>query len=173
MSLVPDVFKALIRLDTAAKKGLPESLINLIKVRASQLNHCAFCLDMHSKDALAAGESTERIIQLSAWSESKHFYTAREIAAIELTKAVTVLTDGFVPDDVYARAAKEFDETAASSHVMGWSPVRPRCSARRADAACWAHGVVQRGSSLRLLRLSGCSRVSGSRRTWTHTRSAG
>jgi AhpD family alkylhydroperoxidase len=111
MSLAPDVFKALVRLDTAAKKGLPESLINLIKVRASQLNHCAFCLDMHSKDALAAGESTERIIQLSAWPESKHFYTAKEIAAIELTEAVTVLTDGFVPDDVYARAAKEFDET--------------------------------------------------------------
>lgn len=111
MTLAPDVFKAMIRLDTAAKKGLPESLINLIKVRASQINHCAFCLDMHSQDALAAGESAERIIQLSAWSESKHFYTAKEIAAIELTEAVTVLTDGFVPDEVYYKAAKELDET--------------------------------------------------------------
>jgi AhpD family alkylhydroperoxidase len=111
MSQAPEVFKALLRLDTAAKKGLPESLVNLIKVRASQLNHCAFCLDMHSKDALAAGESTERLIQLSAWSESKHFYTTKEIAAIELTEAVTVLTDGFVSDELYARAAQEFDET--------------------------------------------------------------
>ncbi|GGJ80154.1 alkyl hydroperoxide reductase AhpD [Streptomyces camponoticapitis] len=111
MTLAPDVFKAMIRLDTAAKKGLPESLINLIKVRASQINHCAFCLDMHSQDALAAGESAERIIQLSAWSESKHFYSAKEIAAIELTEAVTVLTDGFVPDEVYDKAAKELDET--------------------------------------------------------------
>src|SRR3954452_12784309 len=65
---------------------------------------------MHSKDALAAGESAERIIQLDAWTESKHFYTAKEIAAIELTEAITVLTDGFVSDEVYARAAKEFDE---------------------------------------------------------------
>ena len=111
MTLAPDVFKAMLRLDTAAKKGPPESLINLIKIRASQINHCAFCLDMHSKDALAAGESAERIIQLNAWSESKHFYTAKEIAAIELTEAVTVLTDGFVPDEVYAKAAKEFTKT--------------------------------------------------------------
>lgn len=110
MSQAPEVFKALLRLDTAAKKGLPEILINLIKVRASQLNHCAFCLDMHSKDAVSAGETTERLMQLSAWSESRHFYTAKEIAAIELTEAVTVLTDGFVTDEVYARAAREFDE---------------------------------------------------------------
>jgi AhpD family alkylhydroperoxidase len=66
MPLTPDVFKALVRLDTAAKKRLPESLINLIKVRASQLNHCAFCLDMHSEDAFAAGGSTEQIIHTSA-----------------------------------------------------------------------------------------------------------
>lgn len=109
MSLAPDVFKALVRLDTAAKRGLPEELVNLIKVRSSQINHCAFCLDMHSKDALAAGESVERLVQLSAWQESRHFYTAREIAAIELTEAVTVLTNGFVPDDVYERAAREFE----------------------------------------------------------------
>ena len=111
MSAAPDVFKAMLRLDTAAKKELPEPLVNLIKVRASQINHCAFCLDMHSKDALAAGETVERIIQLGAWTESKHFYTAQEVAAFELTEAVTVLTDGFVPDDVYNRAAAVFTET--------------------------------------------------------------
>jgi AhpD family alkylhydroperoxidase len=111
MALAPDVFKAMIRLDTAAKNGLDESLVNLVKIRASQINHCAFCLDMHSKDAFSAGETAERITQLSAWSESKHFYTAKEIAAIELTEAITVLTDGFVPDDVYARAAGEFEDS--------------------------------------------------------------
>jgi AhpD family alkylhydroperoxidase len=109
MAEAPEVFKAMIRLDTAAKQGLDPRLLDLVKIRASQLNHCAFCLDMHSKDALAAGESIDRIIQLGAWTESKHFYTAREVAAIELTEAVTVVTDGFVPDDVYARAAAEFD----------------------------------------------------------------
>jgi AhpD family alkylhydroperoxidase len=109
--LAPDVYKAMIRLDTAARQGLDPVLVDLVKIRASQLNHCAFCLDMHSADALANGEQPQRILQLAAWAESKHFYTAREIAAIELTEAITVLTDGFVPDDVYARAASTFDET--------------------------------------------------------------
>ncbi len=90
----------------------------LVKIRASQINHCAFCLDMHTKDALAAGESLERIVQLSAWEESQHFYTPKEIAAIELTEAVTVLTDGFVPDEVYARAAKHFGEEELA-HLIG------------------------------------------------------
>jgi AhpD family alkylhydroperoxidase len=111
MKFAPEVFKAMVRLDTAAKQGLEPTLVDLVKIRASQINHCAFCLDMHSKDALAAGESSARILQLSAWTESKHFYTAREIAAIELTEAITVITEGFVPDEVYARAGVEFDDT--------------------------------------------------------------
>ncbi|WP_406717956.1 carboxymuconolactone decarboxylase family protein [Streptomyces althioticus] len=113
----PEVYKAMVRLDVAARKGLDPKLAELVKIRASQLNHCAFCLDMHSKDALAAGESAERIIQLSAWEESRHFYTEKEIAAIELTEAVTVLTDGFVPDEVYERAAKQFDEAELSQLI--------------------------------------------------------
>lgn len=110
-ALAPDVYKAMIRLDTAVRRGLDSVLLDLVKIRASQINHCAFCIDMHTKDALAAGESVERILQLGAWSESQHFYTAREVAAIELTEAVTVLTDGFVPDEVYTRVAEHFDET--------------------------------------------------------------
>ncbi|MGY1584859.1 carboxymuconolactone decarboxylase family protein [Streptomyces sp. MN13] len=109
-ALAPDVFKAMVRLDAAAQQGLDPKLRELVKIRASQLNHCALCLDMHSKDALAAGESAERIIQLSAWEESPHYYTEKELAALELTEAVTVLTDGFVPDEVYERAAKHFEE---------------------------------------------------------------
>ncbi|MFD3455095.1 carboxymuconolactone decarboxylase family protein [Streptomyces sp. NPDC058691] len=116
--LAPEAYKAMIRLDTAARQGVEPALLNLVKIRASQINHCAFCLDMHSKDALAAGESAERVIQLDAWTESKHFYTAREIAAIELTEAITVLTDGYVPDEVYARAANVFDETELARLIV-------------------------------------------------------
>ncbi|GGL75729.1 alkyl hydroperoxide reductase AhpD [Streptomyces fumigatiscleroticus] len=106
----PEVYKAMIRLDAAARQGLDPKLYELVKIRASQLNHCALCIDMHSRDALAAGESVERIVQLSAWEESRHFYTEKELAALALTEAVTVLTDGFVPDEVYDRAAAHFEE---------------------------------------------------------------
>ncbi|MEU7055302.1 carboxymuconolactone decarboxylase family protein [Streptomyces sp. NPDC046197] len=106
----PEVYKAMVRLEAAAGQGLDARLRELVKIRASQLNRCAFCLDMHTKDALAAGESVERIVQLSAWGESRHFYTEKELAALELTETVTVLTDGFVPDEVYEKAAKHFDE---------------------------------------------------------------
>ena len=123
----PEVFKAMIRLDAAARAGVDPKIAELVKIRASQLNRCALCLDMHSKDALAAGESVERIIQLSAWEESKHFYTEKEVAALELTEAITVLTDGFVPDEVYERAAKVFEEKelaqliAAITVINAWN----------------------------------------------------
>ena len=126
-ALAPDAFKAMIRLDTAARHGVDPTLLNLVKIRASQINHCAYCLDMHSKDALAAGESAERIIQLDAWRESRHFYSAREVAAIELTEAITVLTDGFVPDEVYEHAAEHFEDAelaqliAAITTINAWN----------------------------------------------------
>ncbi|WP_031034670.1 carboxymuconolactone decarboxylase family protein, partial [Streptomyces sp. NRRL WC-3725] len=80
-----------------------------------------------SKDALAAGESVERIVQLSAWRESRDFYTEKELAALALTEAVTVLTDGFVPDEVYAEAAGHFEENelaqliAAITVINAWN----------------------------------------------------
>ncbi|MGC8919299.1 carboxymuconolactone decarboxylase family protein [Streptomyces sp. PG2] len=126
-TLAPEVYKAMIRLDAAAGQGVEPKLRELVKIRASQLNHCAFCLDMHTKDALAAGESVERIVQLSAWEESRHFYTEREAAALELTEAVTILTDGFVPDEVWARAAAHFEEkelaalVAAITVINSWN----------------------------------------------------
>ncbi|MFD4612775.1 carboxymuconolactone decarboxylase family protein [Streptomyces sp. NPDC058440] len=113
----PEVYKAMVRMDAAAGRGLDSRLRELVKIRASQLNHCAFCLDMHTKDALAADESVERIVQLAAWEESRHFYSEKELAAIELTEAVTVLTDDFVPDEVYERAAAHFDE-AELAHLI-------------------------------------------------------
>ncbi|MFD7748632.1 carboxymuconolactone decarboxylase family protein [Streptomyces sp. NPDC059698] len=125
--LLPDVYKAMVRLDIAARQGLDPVLVELVKIRASQLNQCAFCLDMHSKEALAAGESVERIVQLGAWRESRHFYTEKELAALALTEAVTVLTDGFVPDEVYAQAAEHFEEAelarliAAITVINAWN----------------------------------------------------
>ena len=129
----PEVWKAMLRLDKAATQGLDPKLGELVKIRASQLNHCAFCLDMHTKDALAAGESVERIVQLAAWDESRHFYTEKELAAIELTEAVTVLTEGFVPDAVYAKAAAHFDEPelaqliAAITVINAWNRFGVAC----------------------------------------------
>lgn len=123
----PEVYKAMVRLDAAAKQGLDPALVELVRLRASGLNHCALCLDMHTKDALAAGESVQRIVQLGAWRESKHFYTEKELAAIELTEAVTVLTDGFVPDEVYEKAAAHFEEAelaqliATVSVINAWN----------------------------------------------------
>ncbi|MEV6191718.1 carboxymuconolactone decarboxylase family protein [Streptomyces sp. NPDC051920] len=131
--LAPDVYKAMVRLDAAARRGVDPTLLELVKIRASQLNHCAFCLDMHSKDALAAGESVERIVQLGAWEESRHFYTEKEIAAIELTEAVTVLTDGFVPDEVYERAARHFEDAdlvqliASITMINAWNRFGVTC----------------------------------------------
>ncbi|WP_217144658.1 carboxymuconolactone decarboxylase family protein [Streptomyces sp. AC627_RSS907] len=129
----PEVYKAMLRLEKAANQGLDPKLKELVKIRASQLNHCAFCLDMHTKDALAAGESVERIVQLGAWEESRHFYTEKELAAIELTEAVTVLTDGFVPDEVYEKAARFFDEAelaqliAAIAVINAWNRFGVTC----------------------------------------------
>ncbi|MFF1548510.1 carboxymuconolactone decarboxylase family protein [Streptomyces sp. NPDC058291] len=129
----PEVFKAMVRLDAAARKGLDPKLLELVKIRASQINRCALCLDMHSKDALAAGESVERIVQLSAWEESEHFYTERELAALALTEAVTVLTEGFVSDEVYERAARHFAEPelaqliAAITVINAWNRFGVTC----------------------------------------------
>ncbi|MFE6405676.1 carboxymuconolactone decarboxylase family protein [Streptomyces sp. NPDC057837] len=129
----PEVYKAMVRLDAAARQGLDPKLLELVKIRASQINHCALCLDMHSKDALAAGESVERIVQLGAWEESRHFYTEKELAALELTEAVTVLTEGFVPDAVYERAARHFDEAelaqliAAIAVINAWNRFGVTC----------------------------------------------
>ncbi|WP_181784889.1 carboxymuconolactone decarboxylase family protein [Pseudonocardia pini] len=125
--LAPDVYKAMARFSAAAGAGLEPALLELVRIRASQLNHCAFCIDMHTKDALARGETVDRIVQLPAWEESRHFYTAREVAAIALTEAVTVLTEGFVPDAVWAEAAEVFDETelaqlvAAITAINAWN----------------------------------------------------
>jgi AhpD family alkylhydroperoxidase len=89
--------------------GLEPSLQELVKIRASQINGCAYCLHMHTRDARKAGESEERIYLLDAWRESP-LYSARERAALAWTEALTLVTEGHVPDDVYEMARREFSE---------------------------------------------------------------
>jgi AhpD family alkylhydroperoxidase len=89
--------------------GLDHRLLELVKMRTSQLNGCAYCIDMHSKDARAAGETEQRLYLLDAWRETP-LYTGRERAALEWTEAVTRLDGGDVPDEVYASAREQFSE---------------------------------------------------------------
>ncbi|MEZ0094940.1 carboxymuconolactone decarboxylase family protein [Streptacidiphilus sp. EB129] len=127
--LAPEVYRAMVALDRAAQKGLDPTLAELVKIRASQLNHCAFCLDMHTRDARRGGEREERIYLLSAWEEAGAVFTEKEQAALALTEAITVLTDGFVPDEVYDRAAKHFEEAelaqliAAILTINSWNRI--------------------------------------------------
>lgn len=92
---------------TVADQGLERPLIELVKIRASQINGCAFCIDMHTKDALALGESDERLHLVAAWQEAPVF-TERERAALAFTEAVTLVADTHVPDDVYELAGSQF-----------------------------------------------------------------
>ncbi|QHA09840.1 carboxymuconolactone decarboxylase family protein [Streptomyces broussonetiae] len=106
-------------LSAAAKKGLGDPVLaELVMIRASQINHCAFCLDMHLRAARKNGESQDHIQLLDAWEETEDLYSARERAALALTEAVTVLTAGFVPDEVYDTAALHFTE-AELAHLIG------------------------------------------------------
>ncbi|GAA5059022.1 carboxymuconolactone decarboxylase family protein [Streptomyces similanensis] len=112
------VFQAMRAVGAAAKKGFGDPVLaELVMIRASQLNHCAFCLDMHLRAARENGESEDRVQLLNAWEEAEGRYTERERAALALTEAVTVLTDGFVPDEVYDRAAQLFEE-AELAHLV-------------------------------------------------------
>ena len=93
----------------AEASGLEHSLLELVKMRSSQLNGCAYCLDMHSKDARAAGETEQRLYLLDAWRETS-IYSERERAALAWTEAVTLVADSHVPDDVYDEVSNHFTE---------------------------------------------------------------
>lgn len=106
--------------------GLEESLVNLVKMRSSQINGCGFCLDMHSKDARAAGETEQRLYVLPAWREAP-FYTDRERAALEWTEALTLISQNDVPDELYERVRAQFSEkelvdlTLAIAAINTWN----------------------------------------------------
>ena len=110
----PGAYQALKSLqDYVQSSGLEPSLLELVKLRASQLNGCAFCLDMHWKDARAAGESEERLYMLDAWRESS-LYSERERAALAWTEELTLIAETGAPDDVYEEARSQFDEKEIS-----------------------------------------------------------
>lgn len=106
--------------------GLPRSILELVKIRASQLNGCASCLALHSKDARALGEKEERIYLLNAWREAP-FYTDRERAALAWTEAVTLIANNHISDDLYNQVRKHFTEkelvelTMAIITINGWN----------------------------------------------------
>ena len=112
--------------------GLEPALLELVKLRASQINGCVFCIDMHMKDARAMGESEQRLHALNAWHEAP-FYTARERAALAWTEAVTLVSDGHVPDEVYAHVRQHFNEqelmnlTMAVVAINGWNRLAVSC----------------------------------------------
>ncbi|MGE5111322.1 MAG: carboxymuconolactone decarboxylase family protein [Acidobacteriaceae bacterium] len=125
--LVPDAYRAMLALEEYVHSaGLEKPLLELVKMRASQINGCAYCLDMHSKDARAGGETEQRLYLLSAWRESP-FYTECERAALAWTEAVTLVSETHIPDEVYELARQQFSEaelvnlTMAIVAINGWN----------------------------------------------------
>jgi AhpD family alkylhydroperoxidase len=123
----PAALKAFLGVETYVRgDGLAPALLELVRMRASQINGCAYCLDMHSKDARAAGESEQRLYALPAWREAP-FYGKRERAALAWTEAVTRLADGPVPEPLYGELREQFSEkeavdlTMAIIAINGWN----------------------------------------------------
>jgi AhpD family alkylhydroperoxidase len=123
----PGVYKAMAGLEQYMEKcGLEESLLHLVSLRASQINGCAYCLDMHSKDLRAIGEQEQRLYSLDAWRECP-YYTERERAALAWTEAVTLITNGHAPDAVYKEAQAHLNEkeladlTFAVTAINAWN----------------------------------------------------
>jgi AhpD family alkylhydroperoxidase len=109
-SINPGVMKAMLGLEGyLAQCGLDHKLSDLIKLRVSQINGCAYCLDMHWKDLRAAGETEQRLYGLDAWRESP-YYTERERAALAWAEAVTLVADTHVPDEVFEEAHRHFND---------------------------------------------------------------
>ena len=123
----PGAFEAMLGMEKYVRQsGLEHPLLELVKMRASQINGCAYCLDMHSKDARAAGETEQRLYVLPAWRETG-FYTERERAALAWTEAITQLAGHEVSDELYAQVRRQFDEkaivdlTLAIIAINGWN----------------------------------------------------
>ncbi|WP_169950746.1 carboxymuconolactone decarboxylase family protein [Microbispora sp. H11081] len=119
-ALAPEAYRAMSGVERYLREcGVPHSTLELVKIRASQINGCAFCLDMHSRDAKKAGESDERLWSVAAWREAP-YYTGAERAALALTEAATRLADRSdpVPDEVWAEAAEHYSEERLAALVM-------------------------------------------------------
>src|SRR5438876_10454728 len=134
MHVTPGVIQAMLGLERQVRQaGLDHRLLDLIRMRASQLNGCSYCLDMHSKDARANGETEQRLYGLDAWRETP-YYSARERAALEWTEALTLVSETGVPDDVYERVREQFSEdelvhlSLAIVSINGLEPAQHRCA---------------------------------------------
>jgi AhpD family alkylhydroperoxidase len=110
--------RAMFNLSAEVEAKLDRPLFELVKIRASQINGCAYCIDMHTKDARRAGETEQRIYALNAWRETP-FFSERERAALEWTEQVTRIADAHAPDDVYQRVSAQFDEAELVALTMG------------------------------------------------------
>lgn len=118
MQVAPEAYQAMRGLgDFVRASGLDEHLAELVKIRASQINGCAFCLNMHTSDARKLGETEQRIYLLNAWRETESF-TPKEQAALALTEAVTLVAETHVPDDVYEEARQHFDDKELAALIM-------------------------------------------------------
>jgi AhpD family alkylhydroperoxidase len=125
--LVPGAVRAMMALETFVRgSGLEKPLLELVKLRASYVNGCAYCVDMHTKDARAAGETEQRLYAVAVWHEAP-FFTPRERAALAWTDAVTDVAGTGVPDEAYAHVRRHFDETEIVNLTMaivtinGWN----------------------------------------------------
>jgi AhpD family alkylhydroperoxidase len=125
----PEGIHALLELGKVINRsGLDERLLHLVFARASQLNGCAYCIDMHTRDARALGETEQRLYGLSAWRETS-FYTPRERAALAWTEAITNIQQGHAPDAIYQEAHREFGDagiaqlTLAISYINSWNRI--------------------------------------------------
>src|SRR5690606_28058533 len=115
----PEALKAMIGLEKyLAKTGISKTLKELIKIRASQINGCAYCLDMHTKDALKYGESNQRIFILSAWKEATEFFTEEEQAALAMTEEITLIHQNGLSEETYRNALKVFSEKQIAQLIM-------------------------------------------------------
>jgi len=127
MRVKPGIIQSMLGLERQVRQGgLDGTLLDLVRMRASQINRCAYCLDMHSKDARAAGETEQRLYGLEAWRETP-YYSARERAALEWTESLTLVSETGVPDEVYDRVRAQFSEdelahlSLAIVAINGWN----------------------------------------------------
>jgi len=114
----PKAYQAMVNLDAVvSNSSIDKSMQELIKIRASQINGCAYCIDLHTKDARKKGETEQRIYALNAWKES-NFFTEKEKSVLALTEAVTLINKEQVPDDIYNEVEKHFNEEGIAQLIM-------------------------------------------------------
>lgn len=131
----PGSYETMLKLEAFnAKSGLDKKLYELIKIRASQINGCAYCVDMHTKDMFELGETQQRINLISVWHEANDIFTEEEKAVLELTEAVTLISNAGVPQDLYERVRKYFTEKQYMDLIMAINTIN-----------CWNRIAISTG----------------------------